>query len=273
MEPGRSRPRRSASTRPYVAGPRATWTLRMSAASATAAGEDTAASRESRAAASRPYAVKSTGAPSSNRRLHATISSPNACARRASSWATAPKPSSPRVRPLSPAALENSFLSHRPARRAATLSGIRRSRARIRPQRQLGDSDRVLARAVRHVDAAGGRAGHVDRVVARSCADDEGEVAPVHHVRDHPRRPHDEDLGPRAAQGFGERLVLERGLEDDLAPGLAEAGDARRLELVGDEHLHLVGSRMAGFIGAPPASGGRPAGPAPRPGPRSRSPR
>ena len=53
---------------------------------------------------------------------------------RASSWAMLPNPRSPSVRPLRPAAFEYSFLFQRPARSSATLSGIRRSSARISPK-------------------------------------------------------------------------------------------------------------------------------------------
>ncbi len=59
---------------------------------------------------------------------------PKAWARRAISWPMLPKPSTPSVRPCSPRDFEYSFLFHRPARRSATLSGMRRSSARISPK-------------------------------------------------------------------------------------------------------------------------------------------
>ena len=54
------------------------------------------------------------------------------------------------------------------------------------PEGELGDRDRVLARAVRDVDPAGRGGGDIDRVVAGAGADDEGEVAAVHHRRASP---------------------------------------------------------------------------------------
>ena len=50
-------------------------------------------------------------------------------------------------------------------------------------ERELGDGDRVLARAVRDVDAARRRGGDVDRVVAGAGTDDEREAPGVQHRR------------------------------------------------------------------------------------------
>ena len=65
------------------------------------------------------------------RRLHSTTFRPNPAARRIISWPMLPTPSRPSVLPKRPCAFEYSFLFHFPARSSATLSGIRRSSARI----------------------------------------------------------------------------------------------------------------------------------------------
>ena len=57
----------------------------------------------------------------------------NAAARTATSVPMSPNPMIPRVRPASPCALPYSFLRHRPDRRSATASGMRRSMAVISP--------------------------------------------------------------------------------------------------------------------------------------------
>ena len=54
---------------------------------------------------------------------------PNAATRVITSRAIAPVPRMPIVAPYRPRAFENSFLFHLPARRSATLSGMRRSSA------------------------------------------------------------------------------------------------------------------------------------------------
>ncbi len=79
--------------------------------------------------------------------------------------------------PYKPCAFENSFLFHLPARSSATLSGTRRSIASISANASSGDGDRVLARAIRHVDAALRRRGDVDRVDARAGAHDQRQLA------------------------------------------------------------------------------------------------
>ena len=107
-------------------------------------------------------------------------------ARRITSCAMLPSPSRPSVRPHRPRAFEYSFLFHLPARSSATLSGMRRSSASISANVELGDRDRVLARAVGHVDAARRRRRHVDRVVAGAGAHDERQPSGVEH---RPRSP------------------------------------------------------------------------------------
>jgi hypothetical protein len=58
---------------------------------------------------------------------------PSAWARRMTSRPIDPTPATASVRPKSPSASEKPFLSHFPARRSATLSGMRRSRATSSP--------------------------------------------------------------------------------------------------------------------------------------------
>ena len=128
-----------------------------------------------------------------------------------------------------PRAFEYSFLFHLPARSSATLSGMRRSSARISAERQLGDRDRVLARAVRDVDAARRGGGDVDGVVAGAGADDQRQPAGVEHRRGDLRAAHDEHVGagrarsPRSARRPSGRLV------EDLAAGGLQAVEAALL--------------------------------------------
>ena len=113
--------RNAASTRCRVSGVEATWTETTSAARATSGGVAARVTPCSRADSS------------VSDRLQATTGIPNARARAAISRPTLPIPSSPSVRPRTPRADAKPFLSHRPARAAITLSGIRRSRARRSP--------------------------------------------------------------------------------------------------------------------------------------------
>jgi hypothetical protein len=107
------------------------------------------------------------------------------------------------------------------------------------PEGELGHGDRVLARAVRHVDPARRRGTNVNRVVTGAGPDDEGEVAGVEHRRGYLRRAHDEHLRPTLGEGRAEGVILERGVEHDLAAGGGETVEARLLELIGDEDLHV----------------------------------
>jgi hypothetical protein len=83
--------------------------------------------------------------------------------------------------------------------------------------RELGDGDRVLPRAVRHPDAALRRGLHVDRVEARAGAHDEREASLLEHRARHLRGANDEDVGLRLSDRLGERVAIELGLVDDLA--------------------------------------------------------
>ena len=78
------------------------------------------------------------------------------------------------------------------------------------PQRQLGDGDRVLARAVRHVDAAPRRAGHVDGVDAGAGAHDQRQRARVEHRLGDLRRAHDQHRRAGFGDGRDQRVAAER---------------------------------------------------------------
>jgi hypothetical protein len=108
------------------------------------------------------------------------------------------------------------------------------------PERQLGDRDRVLARAVRDVDPALGRGGDVDRVVAGAGADHEREPAGLEHRARDLGRAHDQHLGLGVADRVDQGLVLGPGAVVEHAATGGERGPAAVLELVGDEHLHAV---------------------------------
>ena len=70
---------------------------------------------------------------------------------------------------------------------------------------QLGDGHGVHARAVRDVDASGGRGGGVDGVCAGAGAHDELQAAPGLDVRGvHLRAAHDERVGLVLGEGGGE---------------------------------------------------------------------
>ena len=94
-------------------------------------------STSDRRASSTRSAARSTpscfAAASSSDRDQATIFIPSAWARRTTSRPIEPTPAMPRVRPKTPSASEKDFLSHFPARRSATLSGMRRSSATSSP--------------------------------------------------------------------------------------------------------------------------------------------
>jgi hypothetical protein len=143
-------------------------------------------------------------------------------------------------RPVEPPGLRVLLLVPLPG---AQLDGIVRDapvERRHQPEGQLRDRDRVLARAVRHVDAPPRRRLHVDRVVAGAGAHDEREPARIEHRLGDHGRPDDEHLGLRPGEGLDERRVLQVGLEGDLAPRSLQPIDPALLELVGDEDFHDV---------------------------------
>ena len=102
------------------------------------------------------------------------------------------------------------------------------------PHRQLGDRDGVLARAVRHVDAALRGAGDVDGVDAGAGADDQRQRARVQHRLGDLRRSHDQDRRLRFLDGRDERVAGGIGLEDHVAAGGLQRVETRLLELVRD---------------------------------------
>jgi hypothetical protein len=103
---------------------------------------------------------------------------------------------------------------------------------------ELGDGDRVLAGAVRHVDAAPRRRRDIDRVVAGAGADDQRERAGFEHRRRHRRAANDEHVRRGLAQRGRQRVVFEIGLVNDLTAGGFQAVDPALLELVRDQYLH-----------------------------------
>ena len=104
--------------------------------------------------------------------------------------------------------------------------------------RQLGDRDRILAGAIRHVDAALRRGGHVDGVDAGAGADDQRQRARIHHRLGDLRRSHDEDGRLRLADRGDERVAGGIRLENYFATGGCERVETRLLELVCYQDLH-----------------------------------
>ena len=120
---------------------------------------------------------------------------------------------------------------------------------------ELRHRDRVLARAIGHVDAACRRGLNVDRVVASTRPDDQRQVAGIHHRGSHLGGPHDQDLRLRLAERGDECLVLQRRVVDDVAAGRPQAVKAGSFELVGDENLHAsFAPRSSGSTGRPGVS-------------------
>jgi len=115
---------------------------------------------------------------------------------------------------------------------------------------ELRHGDRVLARAVRDVDATGRRGLDVDGVVAGTRPDDQRQAAGIHHRGGHLGGPDDQDFGVRLAERGDERLVLQRGVVEDFAAGCPQAVEAGMLELVGDEDLHAGCAPIEGSPGS-----------------------
>ena len=110
------------------------------------------------------------------------------------------------------------------------------------PEDELGDRGRVLARAVRDVDAALARRPHVDRLHLRAGAHDEVELARrLDRFRRHLRRADDEDAD--ALDRSLELLVRELGLVDDFDGESAQLFDRTGVQLVGNEETHVFGFR------------------------------
>ena len=105
-------------------------------------------------------------------------------------------------------------------------------------ERQLGDGDAVPPGAVRHIDAAPRGASDVNRVDARAGSDDERERAGVEHRLGDRRGSNNEDVGARGSDRAHQRVAREFGLVEDLAPGVFQRLESRRLERVGNEDFH-----------------------------------
>jgi hypothetical protein len=97
---------------------------------------------------------------------------------------------------------------------------------------QLGDGDRILAGAVRDVDAALRGPGHVDRVVARPRANDERQPPGIEHRRRHFGAANNQDVRRAGRDRLRERIFLEIGIVDDIAARSLEPLDTALLELV-----------------------------------------
>ena len=148
--------------------------------------------------------------PPSKRRHQITTCIPNACGASRHLLPDVAEAEQAERPPVEPARLRIFLLVPRARAQSATLSGMRRSSARISAERQLRDGDRVLAGAVRDVDAARRRGRDVDGVVAGAGADDQRQRAGVHHRRGDLRRADDEHVGRGRASRLAERLVLQR---------------------------------------------------------------
>ena len=103
---------------------------------------------------------------------------------------------------------------------------------------KLRYGDGILAGAVGDVDATGGRAGNVDRVVAGASPDDERQLAGVEHLGGNLGAAHDQDVRAGRADRVGQGGLLEIRLIHDFATGVPKAIDAALFELVGDDNLH-----------------------------------
>jgi hypothetical protein len=106
--------------------------------------------------------------------------------------------------------------------------------------RQFRDGDRILARAVRHVDAAPRSRRDIDRVDAGARANDERQASALQHLRGHFRAADHEHLRAALVDGARQRLVFQFGLVDDLAPAGFQAVDAALLEFVSNQDLHMT---------------------------------
>ena len=106
------------------------------------------------------------------------------------------------------------------------------------PEGQFRHSDRVLAGAVRDVDAPLARGLHVDGVVAGTRPHDEREAAGVQHRLGDHGGPHHQHVRSRRGERVLQRVVLQVRLMDDLATEGLEPLDTALLELVGNENLH-----------------------------------
>ena len=106
------------------------------------------------------------------------------------------------------------------------------------PECQLGDSDRVLARAVGHEDASLRGSRHVDRVVAGPSPDHQRQRAGRQHLLRHLGAPHHKDLRPLGGDGLRKRSSGELGVDGDVHARGGQGVDTGLLERVSDEYAH-----------------------------------
>ena len=106
-------------------------------------------------------------------------------------------------------------------------------------ERELGHRDRILARAVRDVDAAPGRGRDIDGVVAGPGANDERQCARFEHRGVHGGAADHEHVGGGIAKRLRQPVVLEVRLIDDVAAGGLQPVDSGLLKCVGDEDFHI----------------------------------
>ena len=101
------------------------------------------------------------------------------------------------------------------------------------PERQLGDGNGVLARTVGDVDAARGRRRHVNRVVARPSAHDEGQPAGIERRRRDLRAADDEHVSAARPHCLGQAVVFDVRCIDDFASGGSQTVETALFEAVG----------------------------------------
>jgi hypothetical protein len=107
-----------------------------------------------------------------------------------------PKPSRPSAGPYRPARLRVLLLVPAARAQVGDVVGDAPVEREHQAEGELGDGDRVLAGAVRHVDAALRRAATSMVLYAGAGADDERQLAGVEHRLGHLRRAHDETPAP-----------------------------------------------------------------------------
>ena len=111
-------------------------------------------------------------------------------------------------------------------------------------ERELGDGDRVLARAVRHVDAALRRGRRRRSCCSRRRRARRARARPLRASAPvTARAAHDEHVGAASSRiAVAQRVVLQIGLIDDVAAGGLQTVDAALLEFVGDENFQSTAS-------------------------------
>ena len=138
-------------------------------------------------------------------------------------------------RPEQPSGLAVRFLSHRPARRSATLSGIRRSTASSRPMVSSATAAEfrpgTLATSTPRAAAA---AVSMVLVPAPARMTSASRSAASNTLRGDLGAAHDEDVEPRDAAG--QVRLAQAGIDHALMATRLELGDGLLRERVGDEY-------------------------------------